>query len=300
MVAQVETRVEGGLGNLVLLLGGVDVRLCRLQEGVVVHHRLACLQQIGRHASLDRCGCFQLIRQAADSTEEVGFGIGQVDLFGVEVVLRQSQTRFGLVQVCVAAYTLAAAHADLIVDALVGLQVVASQGDHLAAHQQIQVYLDGTQRQALGGTEQAVGAGVDHGLGARHFVGSVEAVEQHLPQTQFGIAVVQGFLVVVTQRSGAGAVRALAAIADQQVDGGQIAALGELDVFVRGETAIGGSMDLRVVVQCALDGLRQVHGLYLTAGSRQKHGAPQGVECAHWRFLLTGFLSCRQKNGFFA
>ena len=155
---QIEARVERRFGNLVLFLGSVDVSLCRFQEGVVLHHGLPCGEQVGRHATLDRGRGFQLIRQASDGTEEIGLGIGQVDLFGVEVVLRQGQTCFGLIQISRAAYALAATHADLVVDALMRLQIVARQRDHLAAHQHIEVYLDGAQGQAFRRAKQTIGA----------------------------------------------------------------------------------------------------------------------------------------------
>ena len=126
-----------------------------------------------------------------------------------------------------------AAQADLVIDALVGLQVVAGQLDHLAAHQQIQVHLDRAQGQTFRGTEQAIGAGVDHGFGALHLIGRVEAIKQHLPQAQLGGAVVQCFSIVIADGSGAWAVGMFTAIAHQQVDGWQVATFSNLDLFIR-------------------------------------------------------------------
>ncbi|MNG26014.1 hypothetical protein D3C84_1109390 [compost metagenome] len=103
--------------------------------------------------------------------------------------------------------------------AFVGHQVVPGQQHHLAALEHLQVDLHRTQRQALGGAQGEVGPGVHHRTGACHLVRCIEAVEQHLPQTQLGVAEVQGFLVVIAEGAGSGVVGLFAAHTGYQVDG---------------------------------------------------------------------------------
>ncbi|MDT4864625.1 hypothetical protein FQZ97_993910 [compost metagenome] len=103
--------------------------------------------------------------------------------------------------------------------AFVGQQVVPGQHHHFAALEDLQVDLHRAQRQALGGAEGEVGPGVHDCAGACHLIRRIEAVEQHLPQAQLGVAEVQGFLVVIAEGAGGGAVGLLASHAGYQVDG---------------------------------------------------------------------------------
>ncbi|MOA13470.1 hypothetical protein D3C78_1335240 [compost metagenome] len=89
-----------------------------------------------------------------------------------------------MVQVGGTANTSLTAQANLVVDAQVGLQVVLGQGYQLTALEHLQVHLDGTQGNALGGSLGVVGAGIDHRFSTSHFVRGAETVEQHLPQAQ--------------------------------------------------------------------------------------------------------------------
>ncbi|MCY1178950.1 hypothetical protein D9M73_193250 [compost metagenome] len=99
----------------------------------MLKHVLTCVEQAGRHLALDGDRRFQLVGYAADDAVEIGFGIGQVDFGGVQVVFRQGATGGGLVKVGSAAYTPFAPQTDLIVDAQVSLQVVLGQGHQLPA-----------------------------------------------------------------------------------------------------------------------------------------------------------------------
>ncbi|MNN44513.1 hypothetical protein D3C81_1588070 [compost metagenome] len=119
------------------------------------------------------------------------------------------------------------------------LQVVLGQGHQLPALEHFQVHLDSAQADALGGCLGVVGAGVDHRFGTADFVRGVETVEQHLPQAQVGLGVVQGFLVVIGCAVGVGeasigVIRLLPTVAGNQVDARVPAAFGNLDVFVCG------------------------------------------------------------------
>ncbi|MCY1517452.1 hypothetical protein D9M68_521330 [compost metagenome] len=215
----IEARVEGRLGGFVLALGGLHVGLGRFQQGVGVHNALSRGEQVGGHLGLDAGRRHQFIRRYAHGAEEAGLGIGQVHFLGVEVVLGQGQARFGLVEIGGAAHAALATQADLVVDTFVGQQVVPGQRDHLAPLEHVQVHLNSAQRQALGGAQGEVGAGVHHRLGTCHFVGCIETVEQHLPQAQFGITEIQGFLVVIAEFAGTGAVSLFPTYAGYQVDG---------------------------------------------------------------------------------
>ena len=110
---------------------------------------LARRRKVFRHCALDRARGFQLIGHPPNGAEEIGLCVREVDLLGVEVVLGQCQAGFGLVEVGGTADTLLVAQADLVIDALMGLQVVAGQFEHFAAHQHVQVNLYGPQCQAL-------------------------------------------------------------------------------------------------------------------------------------------------------
>ncbi|MNV94019.1 hypothetical protein D3C71_1887710 [compost metagenome] len=103
-----------------------------------------------------------------------------------------------MIEVGAAADPLAAAQIDLIGDALVGKQVVLRQSDHFATFQNIQINLDGAQRQTFCRAEYPVSPRVHYRFGSCDFIGGVETVEQHLPQTQLGVAIVEGFRVVLT------------------------------------------------------------------------------------------------------
>ncbi|MNP39706.1 hypothetical protein D3C76_1332930 [compost metagenome] len=89
----------------------------------------------------------------------------------------------------------------------------------------------------MGDGLSVVGAGGGHRLGTAHFVGCVETIEDHLPKTQFGLGVVQGFLVVVAgtvsvQAAGVEVVRALSAVPGYQVDGWIVPTTGKFHVLV--------------------------------------------------------------------
>ena len=60
-----------------------------------------------------------------------------------------------------------------------------------------------------------------------------ETVKNHLPKTQLGGAVVQGFAVVVTQCTSAVAVGILPPVAHQQIDGWQVTAFSNFEFFLR-------------------------------------------------------------------
>ncbi|MNC28114.1 hypothetical protein D3C75_763080 [compost metagenome] len=263
----VEARVEGRLADFVLLLGGVDVSLGGFDVRVVLAHAFTRLFEIGRHFHLDRLWAFQLVRHAADDAEEVGLGIGQVDFGGVQVVFRQGATCAGLVKVGGAADAALVAQADLVVHSQVGLQVVLGQGYQFTALEHFQVHLDCTQGDILGNGLGVVGAGGGDCFGAAHFIRGVEAVEDHLPQAQLGLGVVEGFLVVVTLGTGRGVVRALAAVTGNQVHGRVVATTRELHVFIGRQLAVTVGADLWVVVHGALDSLGNRHRLYV--GTRQ-------------------------------
>ncbi|MCY1434627.1 hypothetical protein D9M71_506930 [compost metagenome] len=130
----IEARIELGFGRLVLFFGGMYIGLGRLEQRVVGHDLVASAGQTGGHLAANRGRGFQLVGHAADGAEEVGLGIGQVHLLGVEVVLCQGQAGLRLVTVGIAANSPLGAQADLVVDAPVRLQVVFRQGHHLAAH----------------------------------------------------------------------------------------------------------------------------------------------------------------------
>ncbi len=264
----VEAWIERRLRHLVLLLGGLHISLRRFEVRVIAHHVPACRLQIGRQLALDRDRCFQLIGHAADGTVEVGLGVRQVDLSGVEVVLGQCTTSAGLVGVCSAADTLLAAQADLVVDAQVSLQVVLGQCDEFALLEHFQVDLGGTQGKIFGAALHIVGAGVGHRLGTSYFVTGVEPVKQHLAQAQFGLGVVQSLGVVAAQRAGGRVVRALAPVAAHQIDHRQVTGIGRYAVLVARQTIVNVRLQVRVKVDSGLYRFMKAHRLNVGAHHR--------------------------------
>jgi hypothetical protein len=91
---------------------------------------------------------------------------------------------------------------------------------------------------------------------------------------------------VVTQRAGTGAVRPLATIAHEDVDGGQIAALGHLHFLIRGKTIIHAGVQFGMIVDGALDGFREGHGLGLGTDHGQQNATAERCENTHEGFLL--------------
>ena len=113
-------------------------------------------------------------------------------------------------------------------------------------------------------------ARIDHVLGARDLIRRVEPVENHLPQAQLGLGVVQGFLVVTARglETGGGAVGAFAAIAGDQVNRWLVATLGDIDVFICREPVVHGGVNFRMGIEGALDRLCDRHGVDMGTGHR--------------------------------
>ncbi|MNN32197.1 hypothetical protein D3C81_1459100 [compost metagenome] len=95
-----------------------------------------------------------------------------------------------------------------------------------------------------------------------------------MSQADFRIAAGQGFLVVVAQRTGIRIVGIFPAVAEQKIDGGQVAAPGDFQFLIRSQAAVDALADLRVVLQGALNGLGQGHGMAMDTGDRQNYAAP--------------------------
>ncbi|MNS20765.1 hypothetical protein D3C72_525130 [compost metagenome] len=124
-----------------------------------------------------------MIGHLADGAEEIGFRVGQIGLLGDQVVAGLGHPRFGLIEVGTAADAALGAQLDLIVDALVALEVFFGQTHELTTGQHVQINLGDGQRGALGSTKQRVRTGVNGGLLTPDFAGRRKTVEDHLRET---------------------------------------------------------------------------------------------------------------------
>ncbi|MNF80791.1 hypothetical protein D3C84_630420 [compost metagenome] len=137
------------------------------------------------------------------------------------------------------------------------MQVVLGQCHQLAALEHFEVDLGGAQGQVLGGALGVIRPGVDDALGALDFVGGVEPVEEHLPQTQFRLGVIEDFGVMITERAGVGVIAVPAPVRSIQVHRWIKAPLGDLHVFISRQTAVYPRRQFRVGGDSALDGFGQ-------------------------------------------
>ncbi|MNM57462.1 hypothetical protein D3C81_686610 [compost metagenome] len=137
------------------------------------------------------------------------------------------------------------------------LQVVFGQRHQFTALEHFEVDLDGAQGQILSGALGVIGPGIDHAFGALDFVGGVEAVEEHLPQTQFRLGVIENFGVVITERPGVGVIAVPAPVRGIQVNRRIKAPLRDLHVFVSRQTAVYPRRQFRVSGDGALNGFGQ-------------------------------------------
>ncbi|MNK78386.1 hypothetical protein D3C87_980140 [compost metagenome] len=169
------------------------------------------------------------------------------------------------------------AQADLIVDAQMRLQVVLGQCHQFTTLEHFEVDLNGAQSQILGSALRVVRARIGHAFGAFDFVGGVETVEQHLPQAQLGLGVIEDFGVVITEGPGVGVVAVAAAIGGVQIDGRIEAALRDFDLFISRQARVHARGQFRVSGDGALNGLGEVHGLGLRSASHgQQNRAAEG------------------------
>ncbi|MNP63504.1 hypothetical protein D3C76_1589090 [compost metagenome] len=95
--------------------------------------------------------------------------------------------------------------------------------------------------------------GVDDALGALDLVGGVEPVEEHLPQSQFRLGVIEDFGVVITQRPSVGVVAVPAPVGGIEVHRWIKTALGDFHVFISRQTAVHPRCEFRVGRDSALD-----------------------------------------------
>ncbi|MNS66580.1 hypothetical protein D3C72_998000 [compost metagenome] len=179
----IEARVERRLGRVVLLLGSGDIGFGRAQDRAVFQHLRTGFIQVGRHQRHETRRAFQLIGHLANSGEVVGFGVSQVGLLGDQVVARLGHPRLRLIKVGATANATLGAQLDLVVNALVALEVVLGQTYEFAAGQHVEIDLGHGQPGTLGSTQQRVGAGVDSGLLTPYFAGRRKTVKNHLGQT---------------------------------------------------------------------------------------------------------------------
>ena len=273
----IEAWVERRLGDFVLALGRLHVGLRRFQVRVVVDHALLGFAQLGGQFAASRGRGFQFIGHAPDDAVEIGFGIGQINFGGVEVVLCQGFTGYRLVGVGGAADAALGTQANLIVDAQVRLQVVRRQRHQFAALEHFEVDLDGAQGQVLRGALRVVGARVGHTFGALDFVGRVETIEDHLPHAQLGLGVGEDFGVVIAEGPGVGVVAVAATVSRVQIDGWIEATLGDFDLFISRKARVHARRKFRVGGDSALNRLREVHCLGLrSAGHGQQNRAAEG------------------------
>ncbi|MCY1418277.1 hypothetical protein D9M71_338320 [compost metagenome] len=273
----VKAWVEGRLGNFVLAFGRLHVGLGGFQVRVVFHHALLGFGQGGGDFTANRRRGFEFIGHAPHNGIEVRLGIGQIDFGGVEVVFRQCPASAGLVGIGVAAHAALGAQADLVVDPQVRLQVVLGQGHQFAALEDFEVNLGGAQGQILSRTLSVIGSRVDHAFGAFDFIGSVEPVEEHLPQAQFRLGVVENFGVVIAERPGIGVIAVPAPVGGVQINRWIKAPFGDLHVLIRRQSAVHPGCQFRVGRNGALDRFGQRYGLRLgRAGHGQKNRAADG------------------------
>ncbi|MNM72194.1 hypothetical protein D3C81_838820 [compost metagenome] len=250
----IEAWVEGRLGRVVLLFGSGDVGFGRAQDRAVFQHLRAGFIQVGRHQRQETRRALQLIGHLADSGEVVGLGISQVGLLGDQVVARLGHPRLGLIEVGAATDATLGAQLDLVVNALVALEVVLGQAHEFAPGQHVEIDLGHGQPGTLGSTQQRIGTGVDGGLLTPYFAGRRKTVKNHLGQSQARFTAVQGFPVIVAAVSRRHTIGAFTTITAQQVDPWQVPAFRRLQLIISRQPAVDTCLDLRMDIQRLLHG----------------------------------------------
>jgi hypothetical protein len=274
----IDARIERRPGGAVLGLGRTDVGFGRTQVGAggkqLLARNVQALRQwvghaeeAGRHLQVDR-----LLPHHA---EVVDLRVGEVGLFGAQVVLRQGQPGLGLVQVHQPSHAAFAAQRNLLEDALVVGQVDLGQPHQFLPLEHVEVDLDHAQPDAFGAAQQFVGTRIDRGPLAGDLAAGGETVEQHLLELQAGFAARQRHVVVPFGGAGAGVVAALAAAAGQQIDLGQVAGASRLQLLVHRQARVDAGLDFGMRVERALHGFGErlcLHG----GRQRQDQGNDKG------------------------
>ena len=98
---RVGTTIFTVMSQLALDHGAVH-RVPGLGDGfkrAVDEHLAACFVEVSRQHGYKRRRALELVGHLADGAEEVGLGVGEVGLFGDQVVARLGHPRFGLIEV---------------------------------------------------------------------------------------------------------------------------------------------------------------------------------------------------------
>src|SRR5439155_25614354 len=178
-------RVQLRVGPGDVRLRGLDLRMigqCAFQREV-----FARWERVG-----PRSGLLQHARRRSYDAQIGKLGIPQAALLHSQVRIGKSESSFGLVEIGSPANATFAAHADLLVNALVDTQVVDSGGNRFLTAKYFQISPNYAEGNVLRRGRHSIRCRVDARLLAGHLALDREAVEQHLGQGERGIAAIDG------------------------------------------------------------------------------------------------------------